>query len=150
MSPRCRTDVLKLEYLSNALSFSQPVEISNKFTQFEIKLRKFTGRLNSKNFRSMYFMQKLPTNKANFIFKNMQDFNQTTHVGPQELNVFTNNISFYFYPIISIKNLMKQSRNGTSRLFQHSLKIFWVLRLNKCFRMQNTCFSIQSFLTWIA
>ena len=72
----------------------------------------------------MYFMQKLPTNKANFIFKNMQDFNQTTHVGPQELNVFTDNISFYFYPIISIKNLMKQSHNGTSWLFQHSLKIF--------------------------
>ena len=64
-SPRCRTDILKLEYLSNALSFSQPVEISNKFTQFERKLRKFTGRLNSKNFCSMFFMQKLPTNKAN-------------------------------------------------------------------------------------
>ena len=102
-SPRCRTDVLKLEYLSNALSFSQPVEISNKFTQFERKLRKFTGRLNSKNFHSMYFMQKLPTNKANFIFKNMQDFNQTTHVGSQDPSVFTDNISFYFYPIISIK-----------------------------------------------
>ena len=70
-SPRHRTDVLKLEYLSNALSFSQPVEISNKFAQFERKLRKSTGRLNSKNFRSIYFMQELPTNKANFIFKNM-------------------------------------------------------------------------------
>ena len=51
----------------------------------------------------MYFMQKLPTNKTNFIFKNMQDFNQTTHVGPQDPNVFTDNISFYFYLIISIK-----------------------------------------------
>ena len=36
-SPRHRTAVLKLGYLSNALSFSQPVEISNKFTQFERK-----------------------------------------------------------------------------------------------------------------
>ena len=62
----------------------------------------------------MYFMWELPTNKVNFIFKNMQDFNHTTHVGPQELNVFADNISFYFYAIISIKNLMKQSHNSTS------------------------------------
>ena len=68
----------------------------------------------------MYFMQKLPTNKANFIFKNIEDFNQTTHVGPQDPSVFTDNISFYFYPIISIK----KSHNATSRLFQHGLKIF--------------------------
>ena len=54
----------------------------------------------------------------------MQDFNQTTHAGPQDPNVFTNNISFYFYAIISIKDLMKQSHNGMSWLFQHSLKIF--------------------------
>ena len=47
----------------------------------------------------MYFMQELPTNKANFIFKNTQDFNQTTHVGPQVPNVFTDNISlsYHFY-----------------------------------------------------
>ena len=68
----------------------------------------------------MYFMQKLPANKTNFTFKNMQDFNQTTHVGPQDPIVFTDNISFYFYRIISIKKLMKQSRNGTSRLFQQT------------------------------
>ena len=80
----------------------------------------------------------------------MQDFNQTTHVGPQEPNVFTDNMSFYFYPIIYIKNLMKQSHNSTSQLFQHGLKIFRVLRLNTCLRMQNACFSTQSFLTWIA
>ena len=123
-SPRHRTDVLKLEYLSNTLSFSQPVEISNKFTQIERKLRKFTGRLNSKNFHSMYFMQKFPTTKANFIFKNTQDFNQTTHVQPQDPSVFTDNISFYFYPIISIKNLMTQSCNGTSWLFPHGPKMF--------------------------
>ena len=72
----------------------------------------------------MYIMRELPTNKANFLFKNMQDFNQTTHVGPQELHVFTDNISFYFYAIISIKNLMKQSHNSTSQLFQHGLKMF--------------------------
>ena len=72
----------------------------------------------------MYIMRELPTNKANFLFKNMQDFNQTTHVGPQELNVFTDNISFYFYAIISIKKLMKQSHNGMSQLFQHGLQMF--------------------------
>ena len=72
----------------------------------------------------MYFRRGLLINKANFIFKNTQDFNQTTHVGPQELNVFTDNISFYFYAIISIKNLTKQSHNSMSRLFQHSLKFF--------------------------
>ena len=92
-SPRCRTDVLKLEYLSNALSLSQPVEISNKFTPFQRKLRKFTGRLTSKNFHSMYFIQKLPTNKANFIFKNMQDFNQTT-VSSLIISVFIFILSF--------------------------------------------------------
>ena len=89
----------------------------------------------------MYMMWDLPTNKVNLLFKNMQDFNQTIHVGPQDPNVFTDNISFYFYAIISIKNLMKQSCNGTSWPFQHSMKIFQVLRLNTCFKMQNVCFS---------
>ena len=51
----------------------------------------------------MYIMWDLPTNKANFLFKNMQDYTQTIHVGPQDPNVFTDNISFYFYAIISIK-----------------------------------------------
>ena len=86
-------------------------------------------------------MQKLPTTKANFIFKNMQDFNQTTRVWPQDRSVFADNISFYFYPIIFIKNLMKQLHNGTSWLFQHGLKIFRVSGLDVHFRMQNTCFS---------
>ena len=94
-------------------------------------------------------MWDLSTNKANFLFKNMQDFNQTIHVGPQDPNVFTDNISFYFYAIISINNLMKQSRNSMSWLFQHSLKNFQVLRLNTRFKMQNACFSTRSFSTWI-
>ena len=80
-------------------------------------------------------MQKLPTTKANFILKNMQDFNQTTHVQPQDPSVFTDNISFCFYPIISIQKLKKQSHNGMSWLFQHGPKIFQVLRLNIHFRM---------------
>ena len=55
----------------------------------------------------MYFIQKLPTNKAKFIFKNMQDFNQTTHVGPQDPSVFTDRIklilflSYHFYKKIN-------------------------------------------------
>ena len=32
---------------------------------------------------------------------------------------------------------MKQSRNGMSQLFQHGLKLFQVLKLNTCFKMQN-------------
>ena len=35
-------------------------------------------------------------------------------------------------------------------LFQHSPKLFPVLRLNTCFRMQNVCFLTQSFSTGIA
>ena len=42
---------------------------------------------------------------------------------------------------------MKQSRNGM--LFQHSLKFFQVRRLNTFFKMQNACFSSQSFSSWI-
>ena len=41
------------------------------------------------------------------------------------VRVIIDNISFYFYAIISVKNLMKQSCNGTSQLFHHGLKIFW-------------------------
>ena len=37
-----------------------------------------------------------------------------------------------------------------SWLFQHGPKIFPVLRLNTCFRMQNACFSTWSFSTGIA
>ena len=95
-------------------------------------------------------MQELPTNMANFLFKNTQGFNQTTHVEPEEPIVFIDNISFYFYAIISVKNLMKQSHNGMSQLFQQGLKIFYVLRLNTLFKMQNKCFSTWSFPTWIA
>ena len=93
----------------------------------------------------MYIMQDLPTNKANFVFKNTQDFNQTTHVGPQDPNVFIDNISFYFYAIISIKNLMKQSCNDASQLFQHGLKIFlsfeveYALQNAKCVLFNLDC-----------
>ena len=106
------------------LSFSQLVKIPNKFTPFERKLGKITDVLNFKNFHRMHIMQGLPINKANFLFKNTQDFNQTAHVGPQEPIVFIDNISFYFYAIISVKNLMKQSFNSMSWLFQYDLKIF--------------------------
>ena len=89
----------------------------------------------------MYFMLELPTNKYT------QDFNHTRPVGPQELNVFTDNISFYFDAIISIKKLIKQSHNGVSQLFQHGLKMLQVFRLNMSFKMQNVCFSTWSFST---
>ena len=40
----------------------------------------------------MYIMQELPTIKTNFLFKNSQDFNQTTHAAPHLPIVFTDNI----------------------------------------------------------
>ena len=92
-------------------------------------------------------MQKLPKNKANFIFKKMQDFNQTTHVGPQDLSVFTDNISFYFYPVISIKNLMKQSCNGTvistrSKNFP-SFEVEYALQNAKCVLFNMVLFDLD-------
>ena len=43
-------------------------------------------------------MQELPKIKTDFLFKNSQDFNQTTHARPQHSIVFIDNIS-----IISVK-----------------------------------------------
>ena len=63
--------------------------------------------LNSKKFRSMHIMWELPTNKANFLFKNTQDFNQTTHVGPQEPIVLIDNINLYLNCLGSMKDVLK-------------------------------------------
>ena len=66
------------------------------FTHFHKKLRKFTGGLNTKNFRSMHIMHELPTNKANFLIKTTQDFNSSRHAAPHLPIVFTDNIILYF------------------------------------------------------
>ena len=57
---------------------------------------------------------------------------------------------WFKYKLKPPKKLKKMSHNGTSQLFQHSKKIFPVLRLNTCVRMQNACYSLQSFLTRLA
>ena len=63
--------------------------------------------MNSKNFHSMYIMQELPTIKTNFLFKNSQDFNQTTHAGPYLPIVFTDNIILYFNYLVFVLHVSK-------------------------------------------
>ena len=57
-------------------------------------------------------MLDLPTIKTDFLFKNSQDFNQTTHARPQHPIVFIHNISLYFNCISSVKYLFKWSCHG--------------------------------------
>ena len=57
-------------------------------------------------------MLELPTIKTDFLFKNSQDFNQTTHARPQHPIVFIHNISLYFNCIISVKYVFKWSRHS--------------------------------------
>ena len=57
-------------------------------------------------------MLELPTIKTDFLFKNSQDFNQTTHARPQHPIVFIHNISLYFNCISSVKYVFKRSRHG--------------------------------------
>ena len=57
-------------------------------------------------------MLDLPTIKTDFLFKNSQDFNQTTHARPQHPIVFIHNISLYFNCISSVKYFFKRSRHG--------------------------------------
>ena len=57
-------------------------------------------------------MLDLPTIKTDFLFKNSQDFNQTTHARPQHPTVFIHNISLYFNCISSVKYVFKWSCHG--------------------------------------
>ena len=57
-------------------------------------------------------MLELPTIKTDFLFENLQDFNQTTHARPQHPIVFIHNISLYFNCISSVKYVFKRSRHG--------------------------------------
>ena len=73
----------------------------------------------------------------------MQDFNQTTHVGTQELNVFNDNISFLFFYYHFYKK------------FNETVTQWYIMAIstqseNTHFKMQNACFSTWSFSTWIA
>ena len=54
-------------------------------------------------------MQELPTIKTDFLFENSQDFNQTTHAGPEHPIVFIDNISLFFNCISSVKYVFKWS-----------------------------------------
>ena len=57
-------------------------------------------------------MLELPTIKTDFLFKNSQDFNQTTHARPQYPIVFIDNITLYFNSISSVKYVFKWSRHS--------------------------------------
>ena len=61
----------------------------------------------------MHIMWELLTNKVNFLFKNTQDFNQTTHAAPHLPIVFFDNIILYFNYLVFVLHVFKRSCNGT-------------------------------------
>ena len=65
----------------------------------------------------MYIMQELPKNKANFLFKNTQDFNQATHAAPHLPIVFIDNIILYFNYLVFVLHVFKWSHNAHIMLF---------------------------------
>ena len=71
----------------------------------------------------MQIMQEFPTNKPNFPFKHIQDFNQTKHVAPYRPIIFTDDISLYFNFLSSVQNVLKES--------QTVVIDFWKFPLNK-------------------
>ena len=86
------------------------------------------GRFNVKNVHSVLIMWVASKNKLNFVFSNIQDFNQTTHTEPQEATVFTDDIILYFNCTVSVQDAFKRSHNGTSHwgsLEPHSISKSW-------------------------
>ena len=72
----------------------------------------------------MHIMQELPTNKPNFLFKNTQDFIQTTHIGPQEPIVFINNINLHLNCLDSVKDDFKWSHHSHIMLFFSHMMVY--------------------------
>ena len=66
-------------------------------------------------------MLELPTIKTDFLFKNSQDFNQTTYARPQHPIVFIDNISLYFNCISSVKYVFKWSQSRSCHAFFYSM-----------------------------
>ena len=62
-------------------------------------------------------MLELPTIKTDFLFKNSQGFDQTTHARLQQPIVFIDIISLYFNCIGSVKYVFKRSHHGHVMLF---------------------------------
>ena len=78
---------------------------------------------------------------------NHQDFNQTTHVGPQEPIVFGDNINLYLNCLGSMKDVLKWSCHSHIMLFQslHSVCLlnfrnFFAIKPLKFFFQENTPF----------
>ena len=90
-------------------------------------------------------MLELQTIKTDFLFKNSQDFNQTTHARPQHPIVFIHNISLYFNCISSVKYLFKWSHHGhvmpfscsTTQAQTQKIEYAYFERQEKCLRMDR-------------
>ena len=91
-------------------------------------------------------MLDLPTIKTDFLFKNSQDFNQTTHSRPQQAIVFIHNISLYFNCISSVKYLFKWSRHGHIMPFSAVQPKHPPKKSLKCGKSTNASSQIQDFL----
>ena len=97
---------------------------------------------NSKNFHSMHIMQELLTNKANFLFKNTQDFNQTTHAAPHLPIVFIDNIILYFNYLVFLLHVFKRSHHTHITLFLIILQCM-IIEPWKYFCKKNFNFSFK-------
>ena len=62
-----------------------------------------------------HIMQELPTNMPNFLFENLQDFNQTTYVAPHRLSVL--------FSLSSVHDFLKRSYNGHVMVYVISIFI---------------------------
>ena len=99
-----------LYFLSNALSFSQQVKISKKFTQFEIKLEIFTGRLNSKS--SVAFISYGSCQQIRLIFSlRTQRFSIRLHMKDHKIPLSSFIIS-HFNSLTTVKYVFELSHHG--------------------------------------
>ena len=72
----------------------------------------------------MHIMWELPTNKPNFLFKNAEDLNQITHIGPQEPIVFIDIINLHLNGLGSVKNVFKWSCHSHITLFFSHMMVY--------------------------
>ena len=85
-------------------------------------------------------MQELPTNKANFLLKTIQDFNLTKHAAPHLLIVFTDTIILYFNYFAFVLHDFKRSCNTHIMLFFWSLHSVYFLNLRIFLQMKHLKF----------
>ena len=99
----------------------------------------------------MHIMWELATNKPNFLFKNTKDFNQTTHVGPQEPIIIIDNIILYFNYLIFVQHVFKRSCNGMSQEGCQTSDFFVKMQVSLCtfyFTTLPTWWTLQISVVW--